>query len=384
MGRSESTCMLPSLVSLSLNKTQAIDSTLFEFLATREKKGGKKETCNYHSEDRECDDIDNNCAIEGYLMVKHIKVPTSAKFTSEMFGNNITVHTPEGERTMRALLSRESTCLDRLRALNKRHGKYLKEVFDKLCVRGYIQDLDKKGKLVFKKDGNPDMVPFGINLEAFGEDLARFTDWYFVDEWVAEEEEAAPRTTRRSSEVLADIQKRKEPTHHRGNLFVRLYDTLEVKMQDDMPHEGVYKDPYLFIILVCAAGTKGFGSYLMDMAYELSCKLGCSTVALASLPEPEGFYYGKHGFRFANRDGEIIDIKNTPWHEETEKGVKLNQDIKIKDTLDNAIRKRSRDDNDDKDKPTKKRSRQKGLESDEDRQAYKLLNLLRYLTSFVF
>ncbi len=74
---------------------------------------------------------------------------------------------------------------------------------------------------------------------------------------------------------------------------------------------------------MCAAGTKGFGNYLMDMAYKLAYKLGCSTVALAALPDAAGFYYGKHGFRFANRDGDLVNIEDTPWHKETEEGVRL-------------------------------------------------------------
>jgi hypothetical protein len=50
----------------------------------------------------------------------------------------------------------------------------------------------------------------------------------------------------------------------------------------------------------------------MDMAYKLAYKLGCKTIALASLSNAAGFYY-KQGFRFASRGGEIIDLKGTEW-----------------------------------------------------------------------
>ena len=279
--------MLPSLCDLSLY-TQPVNATLFDHLI--EKHGGKKSTCWFHSEDPDHEDENTNCAIEGYLMVKN-DLPEPESEVKFQFGKDIEVTTREGEiRPMRALLDRKSTQEQRLKELKNRHKHYMNNVFDKRCVRGVTHAVDKKG--------NPVIRPFGITFENFGADLAKYTDWYFIDEW------PEPPRTRNT--------KQEEKSHHRGHLFVRLYDTKEIKEQDDMPHEGVCEAPYVFIILVCASGSKGFGTYLMDMAYELAYKLGCKTIALASLSNAAGFYY-KQGFRFASRGGAIIDLKDTKW-----------------------------------------------------------------------
>lgn len=285
--------MLPSLCDLSLY-TQPVNATLFDQLI--QKDGSKKSTCWFHSEDPAYEDENENCAIEGYLMVKN-DLPEPASGVNFSFGNDIEVETPEGLRPMRALLNRESLQEQRYNELVKRHEYYMKNVFDKRCVRGETQDVDKEGNPKFK-NGKPVMRPFGITFENFKADLAKYTDWYFIDEWPK-----PPRTRNTEQE---------EKPHHRGHLFVRLYDTEEVKKQDAMPHDGVCEAPYVFIILVCSSGSKGFGTYLMDMAYKLAYKLGCKTIALASLSNAAGFYY-KQGFRFASRGGEIIDLKGTEW-----------------------------------------------------------------------
>jgi hypothetical protein len=233
---------------------------LFQYLATREKKGGKKSTCWYHSEEAGDTNYKENCAIEGYLMFKKVdSLPQGSVNTKEMFGKDIVVDTFEGPRAMRALLSRlSSTKTGRLNELWNRHWNYLKTVFDRLCTQGYVQGVSKKGEKMLNKDGTPKMVPYGIEFQRFGEDLAQFTDWYFIDEWITAEDEAAVAPKRRkdppSPESVAEVERLKALPHHRGLLFVRLYDTTDVKITDDMPYKGVYGDPYLFVILVCAAG----------------------------------------------------------------------------------------------------------------------------------
>jgi hypothetical protein len=128
----------------------------------------------------------------------------------------------------------------------------------------------------------------------------------------------------------------------------------------------------------------------MDMASNLAYKLGCSTVALAALPDAAGYYYGKRGFRFANRDGDPIVIEDTPWHQETEKGITLVPDVDYKDPLEKQLRdafdKREADD-----KAREKRNREileeAGPKEDlqpEVRQPGKKPNLLKYLASFFF
>lgn len=389
--------MLPSLCNLTLNRTTTVDSTLFEYLATQEKKGGKKSTCWYHSEEVGDTNYKENCAIEGYLMYKEVaSLPEGSVNMRQMFGQDITVETPEGNRVMRALLNRlTSTKTRRLQELWNRHWDYLKFVFDKLCVRGYIQAIGKDGQPKLNKDKSPKMLPYGIEFTRFGEDLAKFTDWYFIDEWITKQEESDLEPKRNKPplppERVAEVERLKALPRHRGLLFVRLYDTTEVKVADDMPYEGVYKKPYLFVILVCATGSKGFGNYLMNMVYKLAYRLGCGTVALAALPEAAGFYYAKHGFTFASRDGDLIDIKDTPWHKETESGVRLVPDVDYNDPLEQQLREALQERIADDD-ARKKRNREildeagpsQDLQPDEVRQPRKRPNLLRYLASLFF
>ena len=217
---------------------------------------------------------------------------------------------------------------------------------------------------------------------------------YFVDEWITEQEEnqALPRTRRDRVDpgLAAEIARLKARPHHRGNIFVRLYDTSAAKIQDDMPYQGVFEKPYIFIILVCAAGTRGFGSYLMDMAYKLAYELGCSTVALSALPDPAGFYYGKHGFRFASRDGNIINIENTPWHQPTENGVRLVPNLDVEDTVEQELRRFVQDriaGDDARKKRNRKLMEEPGgsddLQPDEVQRPPKRPGLLQYLASML-
>lgn len=320
--------MLPSLCSLSVNEGQSVDANLFDFLSGPNQQAGKTKGCTYNSYDPDNDDTANNCAIDGYLMAKEVPNP-NPKFVDVqgMFGKDLYVDMPDGRRTLHALLSRStSTDKERFKHLKQRHGHYVHQLFDLRCTQTYVQRRDDNGNYMFYKNGAPMLRSKGIEFDVFGEELARTTDWYFVDEWITKEELMLRTAGRRQSINSVEAEKARELENKpsgRGHIFLRLYDTLEMKKTDKMPHEGVFAKPYLYIIVICAAGHKGFGSYMMKMAENVAHQCGCTTLALAALPDAAGFYYGKHGFRFKRHDGTNIELEGTPWHDERDGQVLL-------------------------------------------------------------
>lgn len=336
--------MLPPLCNLSLNEGPSVDVNLFEFLSRGDQRAGKTKGCSYHSSDPENDDEKNNCSINGYLMTK--KVPALDPGTVDvksMYGKDLYVYMPDGRRTVHALLNRyTSTDAQRLKQLTKRHKDYVDRWFDIRCIQKYVPKLDENGNPMFKKDGTPKLRSKGIEFDEFGEELARTTDWYFVDEWITKAELLQRTAGRRGSINPVDAKEAQELAEmpsERGHLFLRLYDTQEMKMIDKMPYEGVFDQPYLYIIVICASGNKGFGNYMMKMAENVAFQCGCTTLALAALPDAAGFYYGKHGFRFNRYDGGDIDLEGTPWHDVQQDGkVFLVPDIDYVDPLEEELR----------------------------------------------
>jgi hypothetical protein len=338
--------MLPSLEGLSVSGPPSIDATLFEVLSKRGV--GKKSTCNYHDADFTTTDYKGNCAVDGYLMVKTGVLTKPGLNPADMLGQDVSVATVEGERPMRALLNRAASSAQRLKVLKERHTQFLSDLFDTLCVYGRIQKKDSNGETVVdRRTGEPVMLELSIYFKNFQYEISELTDWYFIDEWVSEEEvrSVGLTHTRRgdvntaAAEEAARVKEMLERPKHRGHVFVRLFDSKEDKIKHNVPFEGVFADPYLFVIAVCASGHPGFGTYMMEMVNQLAYEIGCSNIALASLPAAAGFYYGKHKFRFADRNGDIVDITKTPWHEVNADGkVLLKPEINVVDSFEKQLR----------------------------------------------
>ena len=79
------------------------------------------------------------------------------------------------------------------------------------------------------------------------------------------------------------------------------------KSELDMPSQGEYALPYLYVVVVCAAGSPGYGAVLMDLVQALAAELGIMRIALSGLPNACGFYYSR-GYEFCPWSGRIFDV----------------------------------------------------------------------------
>ena len=246
---------LPNLLGLSL----ATDASLFEHLSER---GGGKRGCIKHVEPIITDDDENadvNCAVDGYIMFKGID---GAAPPQDYSGKFVDMTVDGSPVRMIPLLKRTQAAAVRKLEFERRHADWIRNTFPIVCDRG------------------AGLSP--VTWEGYGEELAKLTEWYFLDE-----------------------------EQKRGHLFLQLFDTTRHKIRHKMPIGGAFSGRYLYIALVCASGGRGYGKVLMKYAEEACRVLGCEGIALASLSNSAGFYYSL-GFRFNSKwDGAPIDV--TAW-----------------------------------------------------------------------
>jgi hypothetical protein len=251
---------LPNLSGLSL----ATDAKLFEYVATR---GGGKKSCVRHIEPVETKEDENanvNCAIDGYLMYK--AVPGKEGGNPQYSGKYLEVVVDGAVMTLSPLLKRGRAAADRTAEFLRLEFEWIRDTFPLVCARG-----------------QPGSDLGTITWDDYGEELGKVTEWYFLD------------------------------PQKRGHIFIQLLDTSQYKIKNQMPLGGVFAGRYLYIALVCAQGTRGYGSELLKLAEAVSRKLDCDGISLASLSNSAGFYYSR-GYKFVGKqDGEPLDV--TAWVE---------------------------------------------------------------------
>ena len=218
-----------------------------------------------------------NCGVDGYLMYR--PVPGAADVSTlaadylqqplevEANGTRVTL------KTLNNLVMRSPDIDDA--ANNARADQF---------------ENDNKGwKMNFKKLCNRGGGLGSIEWGSYGEELSGATDWYYLYD---------------QSWVDSDGKNQRDM----GHLFLQLLDTPEMKAGKHMPSAGEFAERYLYIGLVCAKGT-GLGKYLMNIAYAASRALGCTGIALATMSNSAGFYYGSQKFAFMDKDtGTRIDV----------------------------------------------------------------------------
>ena len=289
--------MLPNLSLL-----KSTEGSLWQLLANPNTKNSKDPDCSKHGPQTETDDPEN-CAQEGYLMCRNNLpiVDGRSNAARDRMGQTVTVQTEDGPINVLALPPRtESTNNSRRKIFEAQNEFWNRVYFNGLCYQGY--------ETVTDKDGNQTRVNVGVVYSKFKESLIEWTDWYYLDKETSPGRRATP-------EELAAYELAKSRgtvPRNRGLLFLRYFGTATEKAAEHMPHLGVFERPYLYVTLVCASGTKGYGEKLMNLAHSVAGALGIDTVVLATLPDPNtaGFYLMKMGYQFASRDGEFIDVRD--------------------------------------------------------------------------
>lgn len=74
----------------------------------------------------------------------------------------------------------------------------------------------------------------------------------------------------------------------------------------DKPRLGPGEAPHLYINLVCA-GTKGYGSKIIERVHELACREKIKLVKLSALPNVRGYYAKK--FNYIDSDNACVKCK---------------------------------------------------------------------------
>jgi hypothetical protein len=333
---------LPDLSLLKLN-TEPTTATLWDVLSRPDTKNSKDPDCYRHGNQTDIDDP-TNCAQEGYLMCRRdlSTVPGWSSAARDLQGQSVTVMTEEGQREFLSLPPRtEKTHEFRMKRFEEINELWINSYFNNLCLQGHDTVLDAKGRE--KK------VDRGVLYCKFRESMIKWTDWYYLDkeQWPdrrssVEEKKAYDRAKEEGKVAL-----------NRGVLFMRYFGTEAEKAADHMPHAGVFSRPYLYVTLVCANGSKGYGEKLMKMAHALAGELRIDTIVLATLPDPNtaGFYLMKMGYKFASRLGGFIDVSE--WiipHPSKEGKMLFVPDMDVQDKLESmlreAVRERVEDDGD--------------------------------------
>jgi|MDSW01.1.fsa_nt_gb hypothetical protein len=299
----------PDLSRLALRNAPApIDATLLELLAKQQ--GGRKKECDNH--EYPVGDVPNNCAANGYLMVKETIAYTSGS------GLRSAVEAPNQEYAyliddalgkpckVRAL-RREDGLHKRRQTLEDRHEQYLnaKENFKRRCAQFFNPTKDAAGKDIVQT--------FGLEYRNNIADIAKYTDFYYIDHDEPDKRPDKPQQAYFAAVAAsqrADNPKSKSMLHmatDRGFIFLSVMDTPARKRELDMPHQGVYAEPYVYVVIACAAGYPGYGSVLLDLAERLAAQIGVQRMALAALPNACGAYYAR-GYRFAPWSGNVIEL----------------------------------------------------------------------------
>lgn len=199
---------------------------------------------------------EGNCSVNGYLMLKQRSLSACAEEPPQQPGIPFIVEVDEAHFTLNTF-SRELSIEERKKALA---DLGLPKQMWRLCV--------------IKKAPGQKSITWGN----FKDELVAQTDWFTISD--------------------------------AGMLFIRYCnDGEEGAKVHGLPYGGALQRPYLFVILVCSNGKiRGLGSRLLRVAEIVAQELGVEHVVLAALPGVAGFYYNRHGYKFIDRLGSIVDV----------------------------------------------------------------------------
>lgn len=245
-------------------------------------------------------DARSNCANYGYYMYKHVEgAQTDGE---EYLGQTITLRGDNPDQPVNFTpFDRGVGAEEKARLFEEKHPTWVTDRWNVVC----------QNEVFWKLEGK----------YAYALALTETSDWYYLD----------------------DDEKK-------GHIFVSLVDD-DFKDSHSYPNSGVFKGKYLFIQLVCAATeAKGFGTKMLGYVEELSKKLGCTGIALASLAPPAGFYYSR-GYRFVNSDG--LEIKADAWTKEVAKDGRAKVMLLPYEKVDTTSDKRNREDDEEEEREVK-------------------------------
>lgn len=296
----------PDLSRLALRDGAPIGETLLQRLARAN--GGRAKDCTKH--EYPVGDMGDNCAKDGYLMVKEaIAYPPNpgVAAAANALGRDYLLTDAFGKPCKVRALRRDLNLRRRKQIFEEQHEQYLnnEQNFKRRCAQFFNRTKDAAGKDIVET--------FGLEYEKNIANIARYTDFYYIDHdaplRLPDEEERAYLDAVKASQA-ADNPKSRSLLHmatDRGFIFLSVMDTLERKLELDMPHQGVYAEPYVYVLIVCAAGYLGYGSVLLDLGEQLAAQVGVRRMALAALPNACGAYYAR-GYRFAPWSGDIYEV----------------------------------------------------------------------------
>ena len=150
-------------------------------------------------------------------------------------------------------------------------------------------------------------VPYGIRFTAFGKELASMTDWFYAEE----------------GKGCLFLRHVTQADARRKSLPVMTANALAGG--DAPPGEGSTEVGFLYIVLVCAAGSSGIGKRLVEVAERFAIMLGLQFVLLSSLPHVVAYYFDRLGYTFIDHAGKRIDV--SPWVVEDGGKERLHPDL---------------------------------------------------------
>lgn len=317
--------MIPNLSGLKLESTSVapVSVSLYSFLARKDVKGAKDhDNCHYHQErlpdTATPEDYEQNCATEGYLMVKILDTQPVGQVRTDLIGQDLQAMLPKypgGEAEGKTFVRTEATAKtltavprqtaervlsveDRMAIFQTRENlNWIRTHWKGLCMRYKDEVKNSKGTVIGYRE-----TP--VLYESYKDSLVELSDWYYIDR-----PEASLHTDGSVSRPRASAG-----TSNRGLLFIKLLSGKQAEKTDaHLPYEGVFSGPYLYIVLVCAAGVPKFGGVLLEFAEQIALMLGVGKIVLSALSNAAGVYYSK-GYRFATFKGMELDIsRRSAW-----------------------------------------------------------------------
>tara|TARA_B100001173_G_scaffold306305_2_gene312967 strand:- start:3709 stop:4896 length:1188 start_codon:yes stop_codon:yes gene_type:complete len=286
---------LPDLSRLSLgqshddSKPTPISETLLDKLSRPSVRGGRVYNCSRNEHPPTTKKYDSsNCAYDGYFMVKtdlgYSK--TVEEFDTSVLGEDREILDRFGKPcTMKALprapSSSEADIEQRTEDFDELNNQYLSNEgnFGRRCIQ------DKK-------------LDIGLRYNDNLADLGKYTDFYYIDKRKKRWHKGDPVPNHELPQEGFSAADNELRAHtDRGFIFLSILESEDRKKELELPTEGVYKAPYLYVIIVCAAGWPGYGKVLMDLAERLAAEVGLDRIALSGLPNALGNYWGL-GYRF--------------------------------------------------------------------------------------
>lgn len=279
---------VPDLTLLSLRAP--IERTLWEHLIYAHV--AKEKDCDHFVFPVQDDSDTANCAQEGFLMCRPVP-PSSSPI--QPLGRALRVQIPAGEREL-APVPRGDHESRKAVFDTKENKSWIRQFFNANCVQvKEVTEYDKRGRpSAYRENGiwwNSQTDP--KEESEFFDTLVKWTDFMYLD--------GVQKPGKSRRDLPAE--------RGRGLLFMKMFESDSEKSQFGMPYVNEFGSRYMYVILVCASTSRGFGSELMQIAIQAASATGCDRIALSTLPNAAGFYMGKFGFKFVSRNGLFINTE---------------------------------------------------------------------------